>query len=60
MDVIAGWLLLVAALLALFVAWDLLFCGGQRCAHLVDRMAGWLPLRRSGRGHDEDDPDHEP
>jgi len=39
-----AWLLLVLALMGVFVAWDLVFCGGRRCRALVDRM----PLLRPG------------
>lgn len=31
------WLLAVAALLALFVLWDLVFCGGRRCKRFLDQ-----------------------
>lgn len=33
-----GWTLLVAGLIALSILWDLMFCGGQRCKELIDRM----------------------
>lgn len=33
-----GWALLVAGLLALFVVWDLIFCGGKYCKQFVDRL----------------------
>jgi len=33
-----GWALLTAGLLAVFVLWDVLFCGGQRCRELADRV----------------------
>lgn len=33
-----GWLAIVAAIVALFVAWDLLFCGGKRCKGMIDRL----------------------
>jgi hypothetical protein len=32
-----GWALLVVGLLALFVVWDLVFCGGRYCKRLIDR-----------------------
>jgi hypothetical protein len=31
------WLLSAVALIALFVVWDLIFCGGKRCKELSDR-----------------------
>lgn len=33
-----GWALLTAGLLAIFVLWDVLFCGGKRCQELRDRV----------------------
>ena len=36
-----GWLefvLLVVGSIALFVVWDVIFCGGKRCKGLIDRM----------------------
>ncbi len=36
-----GWLgliLLAAGLVALFVVWDLIFCGGKRCHQLIDEL----------------------
>jgi hypothetical protein len=30
------WTVLVGALVGLFVAWDLLFCGGRRCRRFTD------------------------
>ena len=33
-----GWVLWVMGLIVVFVLWDLLFCGGQRCRGLIDRM----------------------
>jgi hypothetical protein len=33
-----GWVLWALALIAVFVLWDLLFCGGRRCRGLIDRM----------------------
>ncbi len=36
-----GWLefvLLAVGLIALFVLWDVIFCGGKRCKGLIDRM----------------------
>lgn len=32
------WLALVVAIVAVFILWDLVFCGGRRCAQLVDRL----------------------
>ncbi len=32
-----GWLVLVAAIVGLFVVWDLVFCGGRRCKEFLDR-----------------------
>jgi hypothetical protein len=34
---ILAWLLLAAAILAVFALWDLLFCGGRRCGSFIDR-----------------------
>ena len=31
-------ILLAAGLVALFVVWDLIFCGGKRCQQLIDRV----------------------
>ncbi len=31
-----GWLGLVAGLLALFVVWDLVLCGGRYCKRFMD------------------------
>lgn len=33
-----GWTLLTAGLLAVFVLWDVLFCGGKRCMEPRDRV----------------------
>lgn len=33
-----AWIIIVAALLALFVLWDLIFCDGKRCRGLIDRV----------------------
>ena len=33
-----GVILLTAGLVALFIVWDLLFCGGKRCKGLIDRL----------------------
>lgn len=33
-----AWILLGGGLIALFVVWDLIFCGGKRCKQLIDRM----------------------
>lgn len=30
-----GWIL---GVIAVFVLWDLFFCGGQRCRGLIDRL----------------------
>ena len=35
-----SWILLAAGLVALFVVWDLAFCGGKRCKEFLDRMGG--------------------
>ena len=32
-----GWIGMVVGLFALFVGWDLIFCGGRRCAQIADR-----------------------
>lgn len=37
---IVSWIALVVALLAVFVAWDLLFCGGRRCRRFTDLGSG--------------------
>jgi hypothetical protein len=44
-----GWLLIILALGGVFAAWDLIFCGGERCRSLVDR----LPLRSGDVGSSE-------
>ncbi len=31
-------ILLATGLVALFILWDLLFCGGKRCKGLIDRL----------------------
>ena len=31
-------ILLAAGLVALFIVWDLVFCGGKRCKGLIDRL----------------------
>jgi len=31
-------ILLAAGLVALFIVWDLIFCGGKRCKGLIDRL----------------------
>ena len=39
-----GWLgliLLAAGFIGLFVLWDMIFCGGERCQTLIDRMRDW-------------------
>ncbi len=33
-----GWIIGVLAVVALFVLWDVLFCGGKRCRGLIDRL----------------------
>jgi len=33
-----GLILLTAGLVALFIVWDLIFCGGKRCKGLIDRL----------------------
>jgi hypothetical protein len=33
-----GMVVLAAAVIAVFVLWDLIFCGGKRCKGLIDRM----------------------
>ena len=33
-----GLILLATGLVALFILWDLLFCGGKRCKGLIDRL----------------------
>lgn len=33
-----AWALLVAGLIAVFVLWDVVFCGGKRCDQLIDRF----------------------
>ena len=33
-----GFVLLTVGLIALFVVWDVIFCGGKRCKGLIDRM----------------------
>jgi len=45
-----GWLLLGLGLLLLFVAWDLVFCGGERCGHIADRMPLRSLFERGRRG----------
>jgi hypothetical protein len=37
------WILLAAGLVAVFVVWDMVFCGGRRCREFID----WV-----GRGDD--------
>jgi hypothetical protein len=41
------WILLVAGLIAVFVLWDRIFCGGKRCRALIDRTG---ILDRNDRG----------
>lgn len=38
-----AWILLAAALVAVFVLWDMIFCGGRRCKEFVDRVGGRGP-----------------
>ena len=45
-----AWVGLVAALLALFVTRDLVFCGGRRGARIIDRMPIRFPFGRLTRG----------
>lgn len=33
-----GLILLATGVVALFIVWDLLFCGGKRCKGLIDRL----------------------
>jgi len=33
-----GWVVGVIAVLAAFVLWDVIFCGGKRCRGLIDRL----------------------
>lgn len=33
-----GLILLATGLVALFVVWDLVFCGGKRCKGFIDRL----------------------
>jgi len=33
-----GLILLTTGLVALFIVWDLIFCGGKRCKGLIDRL----------------------
>ena len=40
-----GWfesILPAAGLVALFVLWDVIFCGWKRCEGLIDRMRDWM------------------
>ena len=52
-----SWIGFVVGLGAFFVAWDLIFCGGRRCAQISDRMPVRFPFGRLMRVHDplEDD-----
>lgn len=36
-----GWILLATGVIALFVLWDFIFCGGKRCTQLIDWMGPW-------------------
>ncbi len=31
------WIILVAAIVGIFVLWDLVFCGGEHCKQLIGR-----------------------
>ncbi len=31
------WIILVAAIVGIFVLWDLVFCGGEHCKRLIGR-----------------------
>lgn len=33
------WVLTVAGLVAIFVTWDFVFCGGRRCKRVTDQLA---------------------
>lgn len=33
-----AWILVVASLIALFVLWDVIFCGGEHCKGFMDRV----------------------
>jgi hypothetical protein len=33
-----GLILLTTGLVGLFIVWDLIFCGGERCKGLIDRL----------------------
>jgi hypothetical protein len=33
-----AWIGWSVALIAIFVVWDILFCGGRRCRGLIDRL----------------------
>lgn len=33
-----AWILIATGLIAVFVLWDLVFCGGRRCKQLIDRL----------------------
>lgn len=46
-------LLLVGALIALFVVWDVVCCRGRRCAALADRFVVDPQLRTARRERDE-------
>lgn len=32
------WIFVAVGVIAVFVFWDLIFCGGKRCKELIDRM----------------------
>ncbi|MCI0636456.1 MAG: hypothetical protein L0206_21440 [Actinobacteria bacterium] len=34
---------LIVLFIAVFVVWDLVFCGGRRCRELTDRWDEWRP-----------------
>jgi len=60
---VGGWLglmALFAGLMALFVLWDLLFCGGRRCRELVSRAADLLQMRTGRKPPPEERPDSRP
>ncbi len=37
-----GLILLTGGLIGFFVLWDVIFCGGERCQALIDRMRDWI------------------
>ena len=52
-----GWIGIVVGLFALLVGWDLIFCGGRRCAKIADHMPIRFPparlMRVRGPGDDD-------